>query len=42
MWTWGYILQQAIVGSGLIWGLYMLYATWRSIQEDEHRARRRG
>lgn len=42
MWTWGYITQQVIVGFGLLWSIYMLYATWRGIQEDERRARRKG
>lgn len=42
MWTWGYITQQVIVGFGLLWSIYMLYATWRAIQEDERRARRKG
>ena len=42
MWTWGYILQQAIVGSGLIWGLYMLYASFMEILENERRAKRHG
>ena len=31
MWTWGYILQQVIVGSGLIWRLYMLYVSFIEI-----------
>lgn len=42
MWTWGYILQQAIVGSGLIWSLYMLYASFMGMLEDERRAKRHG
>lgn len=42
MWTWGYILQQAIVGSGLIWSLYMLYASFMEILDDDRRAKRHG
>lgn len=33
-WTWAYVLQQALVGLGLVWALWALWGEVRALIEE--------